>query len=84
MHVSEGKPVVNTEAGEKMSANDFYLDIEDIAELNEAGIIARADAQAWDATTEDWISIHKVEYEIKPEIGTSQRQLLCPAPSHRQ
>ena len=39
MHVSEGKPVVNTEAGEKMSANDFYLDIEDIAELNEAGII---------------------------------------------
>ena len=70
MHVFEGKPVVNTESGEKMSANDFYLDIEDIAELNEAGIIARADAQAWDAKTEDWISIHKVEYEIKPEIGT--------------
>lgn len=70
MHVSEGKPVVNTEAKEKMSANDFYLDLEDIAELNDADIIARADAQAWDAETEDWISIHKVEYQIEPKIGT--------------
>ncbi len=54
----------------KMSANDFYLDLEDIAELNDADIIARADAQAWDAETEDWISIHKVEYQIEPKIGT--------------
>ena len=53
-----------------MSANDFYLDLEDIAELNDADIIARADAQAWDAETEDWISIHKVEYQIEPKIGT--------------
>ena len=70
MHVSEGKPVINTEAKEKMSANDFYLDIEDVAELTETDIIARADAQAWDAETEDWISINKVEYEIEPKIGT--------------
>lgn len=70
MHVSEGKPVINTEAKEKMSANDFYLDLEDVAELTETDIIARADAQAWDAETEDWISINKVEYEIEPQIGT--------------
>ena len=70
MHVSEDKPVVNTEAKEKMSANDFYLDLEDIAELTEADIIARADAQAWDSESEDWISINKVEYEIEPKIGT--------------
>jgi len=70
MHVSEDKPVVNTEAKEMMSANDFYLDLEDIAQLNDADIIARADAQAWTSDTEDWISIHKVEYDIKPEIGT--------------
>jgi hypothetical protein len=70
MHVSEGKPVINTEAKEKMSANDFYLDIEDVAELTETDIIARADAQAWDAETEEWISINKVEYEIEPKIGT--------------
>ena len=36
MHVSEAKPVVNTEAKEYMSANDFYLDLEDIEELNDA------------------------------------------------
>jgi spermidine/putrescine ABC transporter ATP-binding subunit len=70
MHVSEDKPVVNTEAKEKMSANDFYLDLEDIAELTEADIIARADAQAWDSESEDWISINKVEYDIEPKIGT--------------
>ena len=40
------------------------------AELTETDIIARADAQAWDAETEDWISINKVEYEIEPKIGT--------------
>ena len=70
MHVSEGKPVVNTEAKEMMSANDFYLDLEDVANLTDADIIARADAQAWDADTEDWISIHKVEHAVKAEIGT--------------
>ena len=70
MHVSAGTPVENTEANEKMSANDFYLDVEDIEELNDAEIIARADAQAWDSNTDDWISIHKVEYEIEPKTGT--------------
>ena len=70
MHVSAGKPVENTEANEKMSANDFYLDVEDIEELNDAEIIARADAQAWDSNTDDWISIHKVEYEIEAKTGT--------------
>lgn len=30
-----------------ISANDFYVDIEDVKELNDAEIIARADAQAW-------------------------------------
>ena len=70
MHVSEDKPVINTEAKEYMSANDFYLDLDDIAELNDAEIIARADAQAWDSETEDWISINKVEYQIEPKTGT--------------
>ena len=69
MHVSEDKPVVNTEAKEKMSANDFYLDLEDIAELTEADIIARADAQAWNPDEDELISIAKVDYEIKKENG---------------
>lgn len=70
MNVSVDKPVINTEAKEMMSANDFYLDISDIAELTEADIIARANAQAWNAETEDWISISKVEYHIEAQNGT--------------
>lgn len=69
MKVSHEKPVVNVEANEKMSANDFYLDVSDIEELTEATIVARADAQAWNPDTEEWVSIQKISYEIKPENG---------------
>ena len=48
MYVFNEKPVVNEKAGEMMSANDFVLDAEDVAELTDADIIARASAQAWD------------------------------------
>lgn len=70
MHVSNEKPVFNEQANEKMSANDFYLDINDIKELSESDIIARADAQAWNPTTDEWISINKIEHNIKSENGT--------------
>lgn len=69
MKVSDEKPVINTEANEKMSANDFYLDVSDIEELTEATIVARADAQAWNPDTEELISIQKITYDIKPENG---------------
>ena len=39
MKVSHEKPVVNIEANEKMSANDFYLDVSDIEELTEATLL---------------------------------------------
>lgn len=70
MRVSEEKPVVNESANEKMSANDFYLDVSDVLELTDADIVARADAQAWNPETDEWISISKIEYEIKAENGT--------------
>ncbi len=69
MIVSEDRPVINDEANEKMSANDFYLDIIDIDELTDAYIIDRADAQAWNPETEERISIVSVDYEIKKEKG---------------
>lgn len=69
MHVSEEKPVINTDANEQMSANDFYLDIDDVMELSDADIVARADAKAWNPETDEWVSINKIEYEIKPENG---------------
>ena len=69
MTVSEDKPTFNTAANEKMSANDFYLDVSDVAELTEAEIIARADAQAWNPDTDTLVSINKVEYHIEPKNG---------------
>ena len=52
-----------------MSANDFYLDVTDIPELTKADIIARADAQAWKSSTEELVSISRVEYDIKAQKG---------------
>jgi spermidine/putrescine ABC transporter ATP-binding subunit len=70
MQVRNQKPVYNEAAGEKMSANDFYLDFADIDEMDHGKIIAWADAQAWDAKTDDWVSIPHVDYEIKKEKGS--------------
>ncbi len=70
MHVSEDNSIFNMKANERMSANDFYLDAEDVAELTEADIIARADAQAWNPETDEFVSINKVEYKISPQNGT--------------
>ena len=69
MTVEDKEPVFNEQANEKMSANDFYLDIEDVKELTEADIIARADAQAWNTETDEWNSITHIEYDIKEENG---------------
>jgi len=70
MNVSEDKPVFNEEANEKISANDFYVDLEDLENLSDEFIIARADAQAWNPDTEERISIHRVSYDVVPEYGT--------------
>ncbi len=70
MTVSDPKPVQNISADESMSANDFYIDISDIPELTKGDIIARADAQAWKTSTEELVSITKVDYEVKAEKGS--------------
>lgn len=69
MNVSEDKPVFNVEAGEKMSANDFYIDMDDFDNLSDAFIIDLADAQAWNPETDERISIHRVEYDAVAEYG---------------
>lgn len=69
MKVSEDRPVFNEAANEKISANDFYLDVEDVAELDEATIVARADAQAWNPDTDEFVSIKEIVYSIEPKIG---------------
>lgn len=70
MFVSHDKPVTSESGTEKISANDFYLDVDDVEELDEATIIARADAQAWNPEDDELISIKDVKYEIKKENGT--------------
>ena len=70
MNVSEDNSVYNVRANERMSANDFYLDAADVDELTEADIIARADAQAWNPETDEFVSINKVEYKINKQNGT--------------
>ena len=69
MNITEEKPVINEAAGELMDADSFYLDTEDVAELTEAMIIARSNAQAWKKDSEEPVSITKISYDIKPENG---------------
>lgn len=69
MHVIRNRDVTSENGKEKISANDFYVDIEDVKSLDDAEIIARADAQAWNPETDDYISISKIDYDLKEEIG---------------
>ena len=70
MLVSDSKPVVNISSDESMSANDFYIDITDIPELSVTDIIARADAQAWKTSTDELLSITKVDYKVENKKGS--------------
>ena len=69
MTVRDAKPAVSSSAEECISANDFYLDIEDVEQLTDARIIARADAQAWNPKTDEFLSISKLKYSIEPKNG---------------
>ena len=62
--------VSSADGKEKISANDFFVDIEDVDALDDKEITARADAQAWNPESDDYISITSVKYDIKPEAGT--------------
>lgn len=68
MHVLGNKDIVNEEAKEKISASNFYMDLEDVEALSNSEVIARANAQAWDFDDED-VSISKVHYDVKAEKG---------------
>lgn len=69
MNVSVDKPVENKEAGEMMSADDFYIDLADLETISNEFIISKADAQAWNPETEERISIHSVDYSVNAEYG---------------
>ncbi len=70
MHVVTQHDIVNEEAGEKISANDFYVDSEDLENegLTDQDFISIANAQAWDDEERD-ISLTKVSHNIENKPG---------------
>ena len=54
MHVIRNHDIASENGKEKISANDFYVDIEDLKELDDKEIVARADAQAWNPETDEY------------------------------
>ena len=69
MRVTRNHDVTGENGKEKISASDFYVDIEDVQKLDDKEIIALSNAQAWDPETDEYISIASIEYDIQEEIG---------------
>ena len=69
MRVIRNHDVASEDGTEKISANDFYVDIDDVETLDEKEIIALSNAQAWEVASDEFISIAKVEYELTKEEG---------------
>ena len=67
MHVSEDTPVVSGD--EKISANNFYLDTEDVDELNDQKLRDLAQAEAWNRDTAAPVSIKEVISDIRKYVG---------------
>ena len=70
MHVVTQHDIVNEEAGEKISANDFYVDSDDLInkEMTDQDFISIANAQAWDNENRD-ISLTHVSHNIENRPG---------------
>ena len=70
MRVIRNQDVASADGKEMISASDFFVDIDDVEDLNDKEIIAMSNAQAWDAQSDELISIAKVEYDLAKEEGT--------------
>ena len=69
MRVIRNHDVTSEDESEKISANNFYVDVEDVKDLDDKEIIALSNAQAWDPVSDDYISIAKIEYDVQEEPG---------------
>ena len=69
MRVIHNQDVTSKDGKEKISANNFYVDVEDVKDLDDKEIIARSNAQAWDPVNDKYISIAKIEYDLSEEEG---------------
>ena len=73
MNVVTQHDISNPQAGEKISANDFYVDLEDLEEKNltDHDFVSIANAQAWDGEERD-ISLTRVKHNIEKQPGVYQ------------
>ena len=69
MRVIRNHDVTGENGKEKISASDFYVDLEDVKKLDDKEIIALSNAQAWNPETDEYISIARIEYDVQEEIG---------------
>ena len=69
MNVIKNRDALSEYSDEMISANDFYVDIEEVGSLDDKDIIARADAQAWKPSDDSYTSINKIEHDLKEELG---------------
>ena len=69
MRVIRNHDVTSEDGTEKISANNFYVDIDDVENMDDKEIIALANAQAWKVESDEYVSIAKVEYELAEEEG---------------
>ena len=70
MHVVTQHDLYNDQAHEKISANDFYVDLDDLEnkDLTDQDFISIANAQAWDEDNRD-ISLTHVTHNIQKQTG---------------
>ena len=70
MHVVTQHDITNAQAGEKISANDFYVDLDDLInrEMTDQDFVSIANAQAWDEENRD-LSLTKVTHNIEKNPG---------------
>ncbi len=73
MHVVTSHDISNPQAGEKISANDFYVDSDDLEnkEMTDRDFISIANAQAWNDENRD-LSITRVSHNIQKTPGVYQ------------
>lgn len=70
MHVTKDRDVVNEECGERISAASFTMDLEDVDNLSDSEVIARANAQAWLEEDEENVSLSMVDYHVDKKVGS--------------
>ena len=69
MRVIRNHDVTSEDGSEKISANNFYVDLEDVENLDDKEIVALSNAQAWETETDEYISIANIEYELEAKEG---------------